>query len=139
MDPFVGTKSNIVSYMILPFFLSIRYRQKSGMRNGKLLRLARHCEMVTSLARVLPRVPSRRRRRRKNKCYRNLCRMHQLRPTGNLLRALICLFLIIMSRQVRQCPEMPRIQVMSSRFRVCLLYTSPSPRDKRQSRMPSSA
>ena len=25
------------------------------------------------------------------------------------------------------------------RFRICLLYTSPSPRDKRQSRMPSSA
>ena len=25
------------------------------------------------------------------------------------------------------------------RSRVCLLYTSPSPRDKRQSRMPSSA
>ena len=25
------------------------------------------------------------------------------------------------------------------RFSVCLLYTSPSPRDKRQSRMPSSA
>ena len=24
-------------------------------------------------------------------------------------------------------------------FRTCLLYTSPSPRDKRQSRMPSSA
>ena len=24
-------------------------------------------------------------------------------------------------------------------YRVCLLYTSPSPRDKRQSRMPSSA
>ena len=24
-------------------------------------------------------------------------------------------------------------------FRLCLLYTSPSPRDKRQSRMPSSA
>ena len=24
-------------------------------------------------------------------------------------------------------------------FEVCLLYTSPSPRDKRQSRMPSSA
>ena len=24
-------------------------------------------------------------------------------------------------------------------FRICLLYTSPSPRDKRQSRMPSSA
>ena len=26
-----------------------------------------------------------------------------------------------------------------SQFRTCLLYTSPSPRDKRQSRMPSSA
>ena len=25
------------------------------------------------------------------------------------------------------------------RFGICLLYTSPSPRDKRQSRMPSSA
>ena len=28
---------------------------------------------------------------------------------------------------------------LHSRRRVCLLYTSPSPRDKRQSRMPSSA
>ena len=27
----------------------------------------------------------------------------------------------------------------SSQDRICLLYTSPSPRDKRQSRMPSSA
>ena len=26
-----------------------------------------------------------------------------------------------------------------SRLKICLLYTSPSPRDKRQSRMPSSA
>ena len=29
--------------------------------------------------------------------------------------------------------------VLSLVFGVCLLYTSPSPRDKRQSRMPSSA
>ena len=28
---------------------------------------------------------------------------------------------------------------ISANFRTCLLYTSPSPRDKRQSRMPSSA
>ena len=28
---------------------------------------------------------------------------------------------------------------ISSLFGICLLYTSPSPRDKRQSRMPSSA
>ena len=32
----------------------------------------------------------------------------------------------------------PKRQVMSSSYN-CLLYTSPSPRDKRQSRMPSSA
>ena len=31
-------------------------------------------------------------------------------------------------------PVLPRVY-----FRDCLLYTSPSPRDKRQSRMPSSA
>ena len=31
------------------------------------------------------------------------------------------------------------IPVKSNRFEACLLYTSPSPRDKRQSRMPSSA
>ena len=28
---------------------------------------------------------------------------------------------------------------IGNRFNICLLYTSPSPRDKRQSRMPSSA
>ena len=28
---------------------------------------------------------------------------------------------------------------IGSRYPICLLYTSPSPRDKRQSRMPSSA
>ena len=28
---------------------------------------------------------------------------------------------------------------INARYTVCLLYTSPSPRDKRQSRMPSSA
>ena len=29
--------------------------------------------------------------------------------------------------------------VLASDYTICLLYTSPSPRDKRQSRMPSSA
>ena len=28
---------------------------------------------------------------------------------------------------------------LKHQFKICLLYTSPSPRDKRQSRMPSSA
>ena len=30
-------------------------------------------------------------------------------------------------------------QVLLKQLKICLLYTSPSPRDKRQSRMPSSA
>ena len=33
----------------------------------------------------------------------------------------------------------PRVTVMIWKHDNCLLYTSPSPRDKRQSRMPSSA
>ena len=32
-----------------------------------------------------------------------------------------------------------RIDLLGTHFKPCLLYTSPSPRDKRQSRMPSSA
>ena len=35
--------------------------------------------------------------------------------------------------------ENPILVILSGDMRVCLLYTSPSPRDKRQSRMPSSA
>ena len=31
------------------------------------------------------------------------------------------------------------IQIINNNSKCCLLYTSPSPRDKRQSRMPSSA
>ena len=31
------------------------------------------------------------------------------------------------------------IDALAARVGLCLLYTSPSPRDKRQSRMPSSA
>ena len=31
------------------------------------------------------------------------------------------------------------VLVRVSNYKICLLYTSPSPRDKRQSRMPSSA
>ena len=37
-------------------------------------------------------------------------------------------------------PEVKKIyDYISSIYQFCLLYTSPSPRDKRQSRMPSSA
>ena len=32
-----------------------------------------------------------------------------------------------------------RSRALAARYKHCLLYTSPSPRDKRQSRMPSSA
>ena len=30
-------------------------------------------------------------------------------------------------------------EILKEEYGICLLYTSPSPRDKRQSRMPSSA
>ena len=36
-------------------------------------------------------------------------------------------------------PPLENTDVMEGRVPICLLYTSPSPRDKRQSRMPSSA
>ena len=36
-------------------------------------------------------------------------------------------------------PPQPHVQPPPPPPRLCLLYTSPSPRDKRQSRMPSSA
>ena len=32
-----------------------------------------------------------------------------------------------------------KMNLISDALKICLLYTSPSPRDKRQSRMPSSA
>ena len=35
--------------------------------------------------------------------------------------------------------EMDRLDRKLMQLKICLLYTSPSPRDKRQSRMPSSA
>ena len=36
-------------------------------------------------------------------------------------------------------PVLDRATVLGELMKLCLLYTSPSPRDKRQSRMPSSA
>ena len=42
----------------------------------------------------------------------------------------------ISSRKKEQCDN---TAMRLSKFGHCLLYTSPSPRDKRQSRMPSSA
>ena len=35
--------------------------------------------------------------------------------------------------------EPPSLAISATMIEICLLYTSPSPRDKRQSRMPSSA
>ena len=42
-------------------------------------------------------------------------------------------------RLLRLERRLPRVATDDAPARVCLLYTSPSPRDKRQSRMPSSA
>ena len=40
---------------------------------------------------------------------------------------------------VQICNEFKRTSCIKIELNTCLLYTSPSPRDKRQSRMPSSA
>ena len=42
-------------------------------------------------------------------------------------------------KQVAICDKTVAGVIMGKNIRHCLLYTSPSPRDKRQSRMPSSA
>ena len=41
--------------------------------------------------------------------------------------------------KAREVPMAIQKAMESARRNICLLYTSPSPRDKRQSRMPSSA
>ena len=51
-----------------------------------------------------------------------------------LLAALLCLVAIMASGSIKE-----RVKGYYLLILVCLLYTSPSPRDKRQSRMPSSA
>ena len=43
------------------------------------------------------------------------------------------------NRDSHLCQQSNRVDIMGTPFEICLLYTSPSPRDKRQSRMPSSA
>ena len=43
---------------------------------------------------------------------------------------------IVMANQLEEQKELREVTESAE---VCLLYTSPSPRDKRQSRMPSSA
>ena len=45
----------------------------------------------------------------------------------------------IVQRMRFEHPEVKVVVLQSGKDKVCLLYTSPSPRDKRQSRMPSSA
>ena len=47
--------------------------------------------------------------------------------------------ILINERLRRKSRGEPRAEEIIRMFRDCLLYTSPSPRDKRQSRMPSSA
>ena len=46
---------------------------------------------------------------------------------------------ILQERETEQEMERERQRQEDEQQRACLLYTSPSPRDKRQSRMPSSA
>ena len=65
---------------------------------------------------------------RADKLDRNVVYFHSIRDTINTLTG-----------QVREnALTIPLQTVLTNTYR-CLLYTSPSPRDKRQSRMPSSA
>ena len=58
----------------------------------------------------------------------------------NKTRSLTDDFLIVKIAEKKEEESiMLRDQVVESILEICLLYTSPSPRDKRQSRMPSSA
>ena len=45
----------------------------------------------------------------------------------------------VASRKERKLYQSCHILHKQGKYYICLLYTSPSPRDKRQSRMPSSA
>ena len=45
----------------------------------------------------------------------------------------------LVGRSVRDFRSEEKIKALDDLMKTCLLYTSPSPRDKRQSRMPSSA
>ena len=57
-----------------------------------------------------------------------------------LLKHTMCSPLLCTFFQVSHCPSVPPAAKAYYMFSSsCLLYTSPSPRDKRQSRMPSSA
>ena len=40
---------------------------------------------------------------------------------------------------IASSPDKEHLQKLSEAFKICLLYTSPSPRDRTRSRMPSSA
>ena len=60
----------------------------------------------------------------------------------SLQRSLITAVKEAVDNSLDACEEariLPNIVVEINRLKGCLLYTSPSPRDKRQSRMPSSA
>ena len=60
-----------------------------------------------------------------------------------LFAPLVAVFLKLQSAEAKLVLAEEKIEALESRLRdesaCCLLYTSPSPRDKRQSRMPSSA
>ena len=59
--------------------------------------------------------------------------------TQNRIFALLPLWVVIGIFMIGPLLVMAVVSLMESNVYGCLLYTSPSPRDKRQSRMPSSA
>ena len=51
----------------------------------------------------------------------------------------LCIFRMFSRNNDKRSAENRRYLAMTERRRTCLLYTSPSPRDRQKSRMPSSA
>ena len=60
----------------------------------------------------------------------------QVRAATELLAEIMCQASYVGALGTMHPEDADRVSVV---FELCLLYTSPSPRDKRQSRMPSSA
>ena len=60
-------------------------------------------------------------------------------PIGNLDDITLRALEVLRKSDYILCEDTRFSKKLLTKYKICLLYTSPSPRDKRQSRMPSSA
>ena len=62
-----------------------------------------------------------------------------IRLIPKILAAIVAVVLLVVGGLSVALPRLVNSDEFRAELYTCLLYTSPSPRDKRQSRMPSSA